>query len=94
MGSPARSTFTLPDGTELPEFDRFGLFDWDVALGKVGKNLARVMGAVSVRYAGAVTLARPIRRARSTALRAASCWVSISIVSDSSSLTSVSAWSV
>ena len=38
-----RSTFTLPDGTVLPEFDRFGLFDWDEALGKVGKNLARVL---------------------------------------------------
>jgi putative (di)nucleoside polyphosphate hydrolase len=37
------STFNLPDGTELPEFDRFGLFDWDVALGQVGKNLARVL---------------------------------------------------
>ena len=28
---------------DLPEFDRFGLFDWDEALGKVGKNLARVL---------------------------------------------------
>jgi putative (di)nucleoside polyphosphate hydrolase len=42
-GLACSSTFTLPDGTELPEFDRFGLFDWDVALGKVGKNLARVL---------------------------------------------------
>jgi hypothetical protein len=42
-GLTCSSTFTLPDGTELPEFDRFGLFDWDVALGKVGKNLARVL---------------------------------------------------
>src|ERR1700693_5825219 len=41
-GLTCASTFTLPDGTVLPEFDRFGLFDWDEALGKVGKNLARV----------------------------------------------------
>ena len=42
-GLTCASTFTLPDGTVLPEFDRFGLFDWDEALGKVGKNLARVL---------------------------------------------------
>ena len=29
----------------LPEFDRFGLFDWNEALGKVGKNMARVLSA-------------------------------------------------
>ena len=28
------------------EFDRFGLFKWDAALGKVGKNLARVLATV------------------------------------------------
>jgi putative (di)nucleoside polyphosphate hydrolase len=38
-----RSTFVLPDGSSVPELDRFGLFDWDEALGKVGKNLARVL---------------------------------------------------
>ncbi|HEY2619104.1 MAG TPA: NUDIX hydrolase [Acetobacteraceae bacterium] len=38
-----RSAFVLPDGSVVPEFDRFGLFDWDEALGKVGKNLARVL---------------------------------------------------
>jgi 8-oxo-dGTP pyrophosphatase MutT (NUDIX family) len=38
-----RSTFRLPNGTELPEFDRFGLFFLDEALGKVGKNLARIL---------------------------------------------------
>jgi hypothetical protein len=27
----------------LPEFDRFGWFEWDDALSKVGKNLARVL---------------------------------------------------
>ena len=38
-----RSTFVLPDGSVVPELDRFGLFDWDDALRKVGKNLARVL---------------------------------------------------
>jgi len=41
-----RSTFTLPSGASMPEFDRFGVFSWDAALGKVGKNLARVLTAV------------------------------------------------
>ncbi len=41
-----RSTFTLPNGTVLPEFDRFALFDWDEALGRVGKNMARVLAAL------------------------------------------------
>ena len=40
------SMFTLPNGTVLPEFDRFGVFVWDEALGKVGKNLARVLTEV------------------------------------------------
>jgi 8-oxo-dGTP pyrophosphatase MutT (NUDIX family) len=38
-----RSTFTLPDGTVLPEFDRFAVFEWDEALTKVGKSLAHVL---------------------------------------------------
>jgi putative (di)nucleoside polyphosphate hydrolase len=46
-----RSTFTLPGGAVLPEFDRFGLFDWDEALGKVGKNMARVLGQTVLRLA-------------------------------------------
>lgn len=41
-----RSTFPLPSGAMVPEFDRFGLFDWDAALGKVGKNLAGVLGSL------------------------------------------------
>ena len=41
-----RSTFTLPNGSVLPEFDRFGLFEWDAALAKVGKNLARVLSSL------------------------------------------------
>jgi len=38
--------FSLPDGTRLPEFDRFGLFTHDEALSKVGKNLARLLAAI------------------------------------------------
>jgi hypothetical protein len=30
----------------LPEFDRFGLFAWDEALNRVGKNMARVLGEI------------------------------------------------
>lgn len=41
-----RSTFRLPNGAVVPEFDRFGVFAWDEALGKVGKNLARVLAGI------------------------------------------------
>ena len=40
------SRFALPDGTLLPEFDRFGLFTWDAALSRVGKSLARVLTSI------------------------------------------------
>jgi 8-oxo-dGTP pyrophosphatase MutT (NUDIX family) len=40
------SRFALPNGTLLPEFDRFGLFAWEDALPLVGKNLARVLASV------------------------------------------------
>ena len=40
------SRFALANGTLLPEFDRFGLFPWDEALTRVGKNLARVLTSV------------------------------------------------
>jgi putative (di)nucleoside polyphosphate hydrolase len=40
------SSFTLADGTLLPEFDRFGLFPWNEALLRVGKNLARVLTSI------------------------------------------------
>jgi 8-oxo-dGTP pyrophosphatase MutT (NUDIX family) len=40
------STFTLPNGTSLPELDRFGLFEWEDALSRVGKNMARVLGTL------------------------------------------------
>jgi 8-oxo-dGTP pyrophosphatase MutT (NUDIX family) len=41
-----RSTFTLPNGAVLPEFDRFGLFSWDEALGRVGRSMAQVLAAI------------------------------------------------
>jgi putative (di)nucleoside polyphosphate hydrolase len=40
------SRFSLADGTLLPEFDRFGLFPWEEALSRVGKNLARILGSI------------------------------------------------
>ncbi len=40
------SKFALPNGTLLPEFDRFGVFSWDEALGRVGKNMARVLAEI------------------------------------------------
>jgi 8-oxo-dGTP pyrophosphatase MutT (NUDIX family) len=45
------STFALPNGTLLPEFDRFALFTWDEALDRVGKNMARVLTEIG---AGAI----------------------------------------
>jgi 8-oxo-dGTP pyrophosphatase MutT (NUDIX family) len=40
------SHFALPDGTLLPEFDRFGVFAWDEALSRIGKNLARILKSI------------------------------------------------
>jgi 8-oxo-dGTP pyrophosphatase MutT (NUDIX family) len=40
------STFALPGGDIVPEFDRFGVFGWDEALGRMGKNLARVLNGL------------------------------------------------
>jgi 8-oxo-dGTP pyrophosphatase MutT (NUDIX family) len=40
------SRFALPNGTLLPEFDRFALFAWEDALSRIGKNLARVLASV------------------------------------------------
>jgi 8-oxo-dGTP pyrophosphatase MutT (NUDIX family) len=37
---------TLPNHASVPEFDRFGLFTWDEAFGRVGKNLMRVLAEV------------------------------------------------
>jgi 8-oxo-dGTP pyrophosphatase MutT (NUDIX family) len=38
-----RSVFALSSGAMVPEFDKFGLFEWDAALRKVGKSLARLL---------------------------------------------------
>ncbi len=40
------SHFALPNGTLLPEFDRFGLFPWEEALLRAGKNMARVLASI------------------------------------------------
>jgi 8-oxo-dGTP pyrophosphatase MutT (NUDIX family) len=40
------SHFALPDGTLLPEFDRFGVFSWEEALGRVGKSMALVLSSI------------------------------------------------
>lgn len=46
-----RSTFALRNGAMVPELDRFDLFEWDAALGKVGKNLARLLIEVRTKLA-------------------------------------------
>jgi 8-oxo-dGTP pyrophosphatase MutT (NUDIX family) len=56
-----RSTFTLPDGAVVPEFDRFVVFGWDEALGKVGKNMARVLREVARPGVCAALSPRPAR---------------------------------
>jgi 8-oxo-dGTP pyrophosphatase MutT (NUDIX family) len=40
--------FVLPNGSRLPEFDRFGLFTPEEALSLVGKNLARLLAEISL----------------------------------------------
>jgi 8-oxo-dGTP pyrophosphatase MutT (NUDIX family) len=40
------STFALANGSLLPEFDRFGIFTWEEAMGRVGKNMARVLASI------------------------------------------------
>ena len=42
--------FTDKRGAALPEFDRFGLFTWDAAQERVGKNLARVLASIALRF--------------------------------------------
>ncbi len=41
-----RSTFAGPGGALLPEFDRFALEAWGVAIVKVGRSMARVLAEV------------------------------------------------
>jgi len=40
------SVFPTAGGASLPEFDRFGLFAWDDATTRVGRNMARVLAEV------------------------------------------------
>lgn len=40
--------FELRDGARLPEFDKFGLFTIEEAIGLVGKNLARLLSEISL----------------------------------------------
>jgi 8-oxo-dGTP pyrophosphatase MutT (NUDIX family) len=40
--------FELRNGARLPEFDKFGLFTLDEAVGLVGKNLARLLSEISL----------------------------------------------
>ncbi|HWB48757.1 MAG TPA: NUDIX hydrolase [Stellaceae bacterium] len=47
-GLACSAFFALPDGTRLPEFDRFGLFTPAEALTRVGKNLARLLSEISL----------------------------------------------
>jgi 8-oxo-dGTP pyrophosphatase MutT (NUDIX family) len=42
------TTFALPNGARLPEFDRFGLFTPEEAQERVGKNLARLLSEISL----------------------------------------------
>jgi 8-oxo-dGTP pyrophosphatase MutT (NUDIX family) len=41
------TNFQARDGAWVPEFDRFGLFAWDEALARVGKNMHRVLSALA-----------------------------------------------
>jgi len=41
-----RSMFRARDGRWLPELDAFAVLDWDTALARVGRNMARVLGEV------------------------------------------------
>jgi 8-oxo-dGTP pyrophosphatase MutT (NUDIX family) len=45
------ATFSDGRGHVLPEFDRFGLFGWDEAQQRVGKNMARVLASIALRFA-------------------------------------------
>jgi 8-oxo-dGTP pyrophosphatase MutT (NUDIX family) len=50
------SIFMLPNGSVLPEFDRFAIVAWPEAIARVGKNLARVLSSLSAEIA---SLAEP-----------------------------------
>jgi 8-oxo-dGTP pyrophosphatase MutT (NUDIX family) len=35
--------------SSLPEFDRFGIFEWEEAVARVGRNMARVLSSIKPR---------------------------------------------
>ena len=41
------TVFRTRDGALVPEFDRFGLFAWEDALARVGKNMRRVLASLA-----------------------------------------------
>ncbi|HVY14117.1 MAG TPA: NUDIX hydrolase [Rhodopila sp.] len=43
------SHFTVGESL-LPEFDRFGIFDWDEATTRVGRNMARVLSCFGPKF--------------------------------------------
>ena len=45
-GLRCRSTFRSRDGRDVPELARFALVEWDEMLGRVGKNMARVLRSI------------------------------------------------
>lgn len=45
-GLRCRSMFTARNGREVPELARFALVPWDEAMGRVGKNMRRVLEGV------------------------------------------------
>jgi 8-oxo-dGTP pyrophosphatase MutT (NUDIX family) len=53
------SVFSTPGGASLPEFDRFGLFAWDDATGRVGRNMARVLAEVRSACGDSISAALP-----------------------------------
>lgn len=53
------SVFPTPGGALLPEFDRFGLFAWDDATGRVGRNMARVLAGLRSACDNSISAAHP-----------------------------------
>ncbi len=53
------SVFPTPGGASLPEFDRFALFAWDDATGRVGRNMARVLVEVRSACGKSISAALP-----------------------------------
>ena len=43
------STFSIR-GSLVPEFDRFGIFPWEEAIKRVGKNMARVVASLRPKF--------------------------------------------